>query len=64
MTSRNASSNDSGWTSGVTWRKTSITELETVENSRKSGAITIASGQTRRARVIGIAEWTPLRRAG
>ena len=62
-TSRNASSSDSGSTSGVTERKTSITPADTVEYSPWLGWTTVACGQSRRARLIGIAEWTPYRRA-
>ncbi len=62
-TSRNASSSESTSTSGVTRRKVSITEPETEEKTSKSGATTTACGQSRRARVIGIAERTPYSRA-
>lgn len=62
-TSRNASSRESTSTSGVTRRKFSITEDETWPNTSKSGAITTAWGHRRRARVVGIAERTPYRRA-
>ena len=62
-TSRNASSIDSASTSGVTWRKVSITDGETALKVAKSGGITTACGHSRRARVIGIAERTPSRRA-
>ena len=58
-TSRNASSSESTSTRGVTRRKAAITEDETEEKVSKSGAITTACGQSRRARVIGIAERTP-----
>ncbi len=54
-TSRNASSSESTSTSGVTRRKFSITEDDTVAKVSKSGATTTASGHIRRARVIGIA---------
>ena len=62
-TSRNASSRESASTSGVTWRKFSITEEETAVKVANSGGITTACGHSRRARVIGIAERTPYSRA-
>ena len=62
-TSRNASSSESTSTSGVTRRKFSITDDETVANVSKSGGTTSASGHSRRARVIGIPERTPYARA-
>jgi len=62
-TSRNASSSETTSTSGVTRRKFSITEDDTVLNVSKSGAITTACGHIRRARVIGSAERTPYWRA-
>ena len=62
-TSRKASSSDSGSTSGVTERKTAMTLSETWVYSRWSGRRTTACGHSRRARVIGIAECTPKRRA-
>jgi hypothetical protein len=62
-TSRKASSSESTSTSGVTRRKFSITEEDTVMKVSKSGAITTASGHIRRARVIGSAERTPVLRA-
>ncbi len=62
-TSRNASSKESTSTSGVTRRKVSRTEVDTRVRVSKSGVTTTSSGQARRARVIGIAECTPYRRA-
>ena len=59
-TSRNASSSESTSTSGVTRRKVSITEDDTVAKVSKSGATTTASGHIRRARVIGSADRTPV----
>jgi hypothetical protein len=58
-TSRKASSRDSTSTSGVTCRKFSITDFDTRSKVSKSGETTTAFGHSRRARVIGIAEWTP-----
>ena len=62
-TSRNASSSDSGSTSGVTDRNTSITPAEVSAYAAWSGLITTACGQSRRARIIGIALATPKARA-
>jgi len=44
-------------------RKVSITDDETVVNVSKSGGTTSAAGHSRRARVIGIPDRTPLCRA-
>ena len=62
-TSRNASSSDSGSTSGVTSRKIDITPFDTSEYASNVGGRTVALGQSRRARVIDIAEWMPNLRA-
>ncbi len=62
-TSRNASSRLSGSTAGVTDRKTSMTPRETSEYRPWLGWMTTARGHSRRARPIGMAAWTPLRRA-
>ena len=47
----------------MTDRKISITPAEIVEYSPWLGGTTVACGHSRRARVIGIAECTPKRRA-
>ena len=62
-TSRNASSSDRPSTSGVTDRKISNTAAETREYLPWLTGSTTACGQSRRARVIGIAECTPNVRA-
>ncbi len=58
-TSRNASSSETTSTSGVTCRKVSITDRDTTSKVSKLGERTTAFGQSRRARVIGIADRTP-----
>jgi hypothetical protein len=58
-TSRNASSSDSGWTSGVTEAKIAMTSFDTAPYSRCRGGMTVACGQSRLARDIGIADRTP-----
>ena len=58
-TSRNASSRDSGSTSGVTSRKIRMTARDAAVYSLNSGGRKIASGQSRRARAPGIALRTP-----
>ncbi len=63
VTSRNASSSDSGSTSGVTVRKISNTCDETAAYFLKSGRRITSSGQSRTARAIGRAERTPNFRA-
>ena len=63
VTSRYASSSDSGSTAGVTARKRSNTCCETARYLRKSGGTTIRSGQSRTAFAIDRAERTPNRRA-
>ncbi|GAB3891909.1 hypothetical protein GCM10027612_38560 [Microbispora bryophytorum subsp. camponoti] len=62
-TSRNASSEAIGSTSGVTALKISMTPRDTSAYMAWRGGMTVACGQMRRARVIGIAEWTPNLRA-
>ena len=62
-TSRNASSSESGSTSGVTARKIAITPFDTSEYASNRGGSTVALGHSRRARAIGIAECTPNFRA-
>ena len=62
-TSRKASSRLSGSTAGVTDRKISMTPRETSAYRSCRGSRTTARGHSRRARPIGIAEWTPYRRA-
>ena len=63
VTSRYASSSESGSTSGVTSRKSSKTSLETLRYLRKLGGTMTSVGQRRTARDIGIAERTPNWRA-
>ena len=63
VTSRYASSRDSGSTSGVTSRKIAKTCRETAPYLEKSGGTMTSSGQRRKARAIGRAERTPNRRA-
>ena len=58
-TSRNASSEAIGSTSGVTAWKISMTPRETSAYLPWLGGMIVACGQSRRARVIGIAECTP-----
>ena len=62
-TSRNASSMDSGSTSGVIDRNTAITPADTSAYVDMFGGTTTACGQSRRAWVIGMALCTPLARA-
>ena len=62
-TSRNASSSDSGSTSGVTDRKTAMTSADAAAYTPRRGATKTACGHSRRARVTGIAERTPNTRA-
>ena len=62
-TSRNASSSAIGSTSGVKERRIVMTARLAASYASKRGATNTASGQARRARAIGIAEWTPKRRA-
>jgi len=63
VTSRYASSSESGSTSGVTDRKISNTCFDTLRYFEKSGATITSSGHRRTARDIGSAERTPKRRA-
>ena len=62
-TSRNASSSDSGSTSGVTARKTAMTSLDTSPYSPCRGGMKTACGHCRLACPTGIAERTPNARA-
>ena len=62
-TSRNASSSAIGSTSGVNERRIAMTARLAARYASKRGARNTASGQARRARAIGIAEWMPKRRA-
>jgi len=62
-TSRNASSSDSGSTSGVIARKMAMTSLETSPYSPCRGGMKTACGHSRLARLIGIADRTPNARA-
>ena len=62
-TSRNASSSESGSTSGVTSRRIAITALDAAVYAARSGRTTTAPGHSRNARVIGIALRTPYLRA-
>ena len=62
-TSRNASSSDSGSTSGVTDRKTAMTSADAAAYAPCRGATKTACGHSRRARVTGIADRTPNARA-
>ena len=63
VTSRYASSSDSGSTSGVTVRKISKTCRDTSPYLAKFGGRITSSGQSRTARDIGIADRTPNFRA-
>ncbi len=63
VTSRYASSSDSGSTSGVTSRKMANTCCDTARYFWKSGRTMTSDGQSRTARDIGIAERTPNLRA-
>jgi hypothetical protein len=63
VTSRYASSSDSGSTSGVTLRNNAKTCCETARYFAKSGGTMTSVGQRRTARDIGIAECTPKTRA-
>ena len=63
VTSRYASSSDSGSTSGVTARKRSNTCRETVRYLAKSGGTITSSGQRRTACAIDSADLTPNSRA-
>ena len=63
VTSRYASSNDIGSTSGVIDRKMANTCCDTVRYLLKSGCTITSRGQSRTARDIGIAERTPKVRA-
>src|SRR6516225_277662 len=56
VTSRYASSSDSGSTSGVTSRKIAKTTLDATLYREKSGRTIINDGQSRTARDIGMAE--------
>jgi hypothetical protein len=62
-TSRNASSSDSGSTSGVTSLNRPSPRATPPQYRSKSGSSTTACGQARRARAIGIAACTPKVRA-
>lgn len=62
-TSRNASSSESGSTVGVIEAKVAMTASEIREYRSWSGEMTLAWGQRRRARDIGMADVTPNRRA-
>ena len=62
-TSRNASSSESGSTSGVTARKMAMTSLDTAPYSRCRGGRKTACGHSRRARPTGMALRTPKARA-
>ena len=62
-TSRNASSSESGSTSGVTAREDRHDLLRHCAVQAVRGGITAACGQSLRARDIGIAERTPNARA-
>jgi hypothetical protein len=62
-TSRNASSSESGSTSGVYDSRTSRKRFECARYASKSLGRKIASGHRRLARTDGIAEWIPYRRA-
>ena len=63
VTSRYASSSDSGSTSGVTARKSSNTACDAVRYRAKSGRTMTSEGQSLTARAIGMAERTPKARA-
>ena len=63
VTSRYASSSDSGSTSGVHERKTANTCADTARYFEKSGRTMTSDGQSRTARAIDIAECTPNARA-
>jgi hypothetical protein len=62
-TLRNASSSDSGSTSGVTARKMAMTSLETSEYTECRGGMKTACGHSRLALPTGIADRTPNARA-
>ena len=62
-TSRNASSSDSGSTSGVIERKMAMTSLETSPYSPCRGGMKTACGNSRLALLTGIADRTPNARA-
>jgi len=61
--SRNASSRLIGSTRGVIEPNSAITPALASLYRRKSGSMTTAWGAARRARAMGIAEWTPNARA-
>ncbi len=63
VTSRYASSSESGSTSGVTDRKISNTDADTSRYFRKSGLTRTSCGHSRSATALAMAEWTPNRRA-
>ena len=63
VTSRYASSSESGSTSGVTSRKRAKTCCDTAPYFLKSGRRITSSGQRRTARAMGIADRTPKTRA-
>ena len=63
VTSRYASSSESGSTSGVTARNRLNTVADTARYFAKSGATTARCGQRRTARAIDIADRTPNARA-
>ena len=63
VTSRYASSSDSGSTSGVTRRKMANTACDAARYRLKSGLTITSEGQSRTARAIGIADRTPNARA-
>ncbi len=63
VTSRYASSSESGSTSAVQERRIAITCCDTLRYLEKSGETTTSEGHRRSARTIGIAERTPNSRA-
>src|SRR5436309_13841243 len=63
VTSRYASSSDSGSTSGVTSRKILHTAVDAALYREKSGGTLMSDGHRRTAVAIGIAEYTPNARA-
>ena len=63
MTSRYASSRDSGSTSGVTSRKIEKTAFDAARYFEKSGRTMTSDGHSRTARAMDIAERTPNARA-
>ncbi len=63
VTSRNASSMETGSSSGVKSARIAMTSRETPAYLSMSTGTKAPSGQSRAARPMGMAEWTPNRRA-